>query len=76
MRKTKGKVKPPEPPKADDGQTSKVINEAKDKALQTIENKNKENAIGDIAAFLSQSNNQDQLGKIQDNLDQRKKLMP
>ena len=74
LRKTKGKVKPPEPPKADDGQTSKVINEAKDKALQTIENKNKENAIGDIAAFLSQSNNQDQLGKIQDNLESKKKI--
>lgn len=73
-RKTKGKVKPPEPPKQDDGQTSKVINEAKDKAIKTIENKNQGNAIGDIAAFLSQSNNQDQLGKIQETLESKKKI--
>lgn len=73
-RKTKGKVKPPEPPKQDDGQTSKVINEAKDKAIKTIENKNQGNAIGDIAVFLSQSNNQDQLGKIQETLESKKKI--
>ena len=72
-RKSPGKVKPPEPPKKDEGPSAleKAANEMKDKALKQTEKKNSGNVLGDLASLLSGNSD---TGKIEGNLASKKKL--
>ena len=72
-RKSPGKVKPPEPPKKDEGPSAleKAANEMKEKALKQTEKKNSGNALGDLASLLSGNS---ETGNIEGNLASKKKL--
>ncbi len=78
-RKTPGKVKPPEPPPPppNPNEKNKALEEAKkvsDKALQVIEDKNEDNAIGNLVALLQGSDASTELKKIEDQLQSKKKI--
>lgn len=74
-RKSPGKVKPPtpEPPPRDPNKPS-ALEKAKDQALDTVEKKYEQNALGDLAAMLGGNSANDQIGKIEDNLPSKIKL--
>lgn len=74
-RKTKGKVKPPEPPKPKSpSQMEKEAEKLAKRAQQKIENENKSNVLGDIAAVLSGQSGADQAAKIEGNLASKAKI--
>lgn len=70
-RKSPGKVKPPEPPKPDDGKPSVIEQEAnklKNEALKKAQEQYSKNVLGDLAAILSGGNAEDQLQKLEGSL--------
>lgn len=77
LRKKPGKVKPPEPPKANASEPSAVEKEAnklKEKALEKTKEKYSENVLGDIAMMLSGTSGTEQLKNIEDSLPSKQKL--
>ncbi len=76
-RKFPGKVKPPEPPPTKKEVPSALEKEAtklKEQALEKTKKAYSQNVLGDIAAMLSGTSSQDQLGKIEDSLPSKAKL--
>lgn len=63
-RKFPGKVKPPSPKK----EGPSVVDELKDQALEEVQERYNENLLGDLAALLSGTSSQDQLAKIEGNI--------
>ena len=77
-RKFPGKVKPPEPPPTKKEVPSALEKEAtklKEQALEKTKKAYSQNVLGDIAAMLSGTSSQDQLGKIEDSLPSKAKLL-
>ncbi len=81
-RKSPGKVKPPEPPPPPPApgsaeEKNKALEEAKkvsNTALEFVEDKNQDNAIGNIVALLQGSDASTELKKIEDQLQSKKKI--
>jgi uncharacterized protein (TIGR03545 family) len=77
-RKSKGKVKPPEPPKPKSTEPSKLEQEAskiKDKVLDKAQEEYSGNVFGDIATMLSGGGSgQDQVTNIENSLPSKAKL--
>lgn len=75
-RKSPGKVKPPEPPKVDDGKPSVLEKEAiklKNEALKKTQEQYSKNVLGDLAAILSGGSAEGQLTKLEDTLISKKR---
>jgi uncharacterized protein (TIGR03545 family) len=70
-RKSPGKVKPPSP-KKEDGPS--LVEELKDQALDKIQDQYNENLLGDLAALLSGTSSQEQLSKIEGNIEAKKMI--
>lgn len=70
-RKSKGWVKPPEPPPVDDGKPS-AVDKLKGAALNEVKTQYKDNVFGDIAAILGGAGADVQLDKIKDSLTSKK----
>ncbi|MBX2987360.1 MAG: TIGR03545 family protein [Bdellovibrionaceae bacterium] len=66
-----GWVKPPEPPKADDGSPS-MAEKLKQEALEKVQQKYDQNVFGDLAAILGGGSAQVQLDKIDQSLNSKK----
>jgi len=62
-RSYRGKVAPPEPPKKNEGPS--LASQLQDKALNKVEEKNKENLLGDLSSFLKTGDYKDQLAQIE-----------
>lgn len=70
-RKSPGRVKPPSP-KKEEGPS--VVEEIKDQALDKVQDQYNENLLGDLAALLSGTSSQDQLSKIEGNIETKKMI--
>lgn len=76
-RKSPGKVKPPDPVKADSNEPSAVEKEAdrlKKQALDKAKDEYSDNVLGDIAALLSGTSGDDQLKNIEGQLVSKKQI--
>ncbi len=73
VRKSPGKVKPPDPEK-ESASLSEKADALKDKALNKVEEKYDKNLLGDIAALLGGTSGEDQLGKLEGSLASKARL--
>lgn len=71
VRKTPGKVAPPEPIEPETNEPG-IVNEVKDKALTKIEQQNSDNVVGDLASILSGSNGGAELDNLKGSLESKK----
>ncbi|MFN7455438.1 MAG: TIGR03545 family protein [Pseudobdellovibrionaceae bacterium] len=70
LRKSPGKVKPPEEKKSEDGPSA--VDQLKDKALNKVEEKYDGNVLGDLATLLSGGSAQGIQGEIEGNIQAKK----
>ena len=70
IRKTVGKVAPPEPPDKDDGPS--LVDQMQTQALNKIDGQYQNNILGDVAGFLKSGDGNQQLKNIEDSLKSKK----
>lgn len=72
LRKSPGRVKPPDPDKGDSQESA--IDKLKNKTLEKVGSKYEDNVLGDIASILGGTSSGDQLAKIEGSIPSKAKL--